>query len=309
MPRRAVIDIGTNSVRLLVADVHGPPRSSPHLRPVLRHLQITRLGERLTPGGRIQPGAAARTAEAVKRCVELASDAGVADPVLVGTHALRIAQNPDELVARVDYPVRILTGAEEARLGYRGVVAGLGSSRIRSRLLVIDIGGGSVELTWGHRARIEASQSIPAGAVVLTERFLAHDPPLATEIAALRDHLTRTLDPGLATAFRRPLGIAGVGGTITTMAAIEQQLSPYDPERVHGYRLSRRSVDRLTSELAALPVAKRRRLPGLQPERADIIVAGALVLQHLLARTGVRSIIVSEADLLWALALDQDTAH
>ena len=304
-----MIDIGTNSVRLLVADVHGSLRSSPRLRPVLRHLEITRLGERLTPGGRIQPGAAVRTAEAVKRCLELASDAGVADPVLVGTYALRIAQNPDELVARLDYPVRILTGAEEARLGYRGVVAGLGSSRIRSRLLVIDIGGGSVELTWGHRALIEASQSMPAGVVVLTERFLAHDPPLPTEIAALRDHLTRTLDPGLSMAFRKPPGIAGVGGTITTMAAIEQRLSPYDPERVHGYRLSRSSVDRLTSELVALPLAKRRRLPGLQPERADIIVAGALVLQHLLARTGVRSMIVSETDLLWALALDQNTAH
>ena len=304
-----MIDIGTNSVRLLVADVRSSSRSSPHLQPVLRHLEITRLGERLTPGGRIQPSAAARTAEAVKRCIALASAAGVADPVLVGTHALRIAQNPDELLARLDYPVRILTGAEEARLGYRGVVAGLGSSRIRSRLLVIDIGGGSVELTWGLRARIEASQSFPVGAVVLSERFLAHDPPLATEIAALRDHLTRTLARGLSTAFRKPFGIAGVGGTITTLAAMEQRLSPYDPERVHGYRLSRRSVDRLTSELAALPVAKRRRLPSLQPERADIIVAGALVLQHLLARTAVRSLIVSEADLLWALALDQDTAH
>lgn len=301
-----MIDIGTNSVRLLVADVHGSP---PHLQPVLRHLQITRLGERLTPGGRIQPEAAARTAEAVKRCIALARDAGVTVPVLVGTHALRIAQNSDEVVARFEYPVRILTGTEEARLGYRGVVDGLGASRIRSRLLVIDIGGGSVELTWGHRARIEASQSVPAGAVVLTEQFLTHDPPLATEIAALRDHLTRTLDPGLSTAFRKPLGIAGVGGTITTMAAIDQRLSPYDSARVHGYRLSRRAVDRLTSEMVAVPVATRRCLPGLQPERADIIVAGALVLQHLLTRAGVRSMIVSEADFLWALALDQNTAH
>ncbi len=309
MALRAVIDIGTNSVRLLVADVHGSLRSVPHLQPVLRHLQITRLGERLTPGGRILPGAAARTAEAVKRCVALARDAGVADPVLVGTHALRIAQNPDELMARLDYPVRTLTGDEEARLGYRGVVAGLGSSRIRSRLLVVDIGGGSVELTRGHRARIEASRSVPVGAVVLTERFLAHDPPLATEVAALRGHLTRTLDPGLSAVVRKPLGIAGVGGTITTMAAMEQRLSQYDPERVHGYRLSWRSVDRLAGELAAIPVAERRCLPGLQPERADIIVAGALVLQHLLARAGVRSIIVSEADLLWALALDQNTVH
>jgi exopolyphosphatase/guanosine-5'-triphosphate,3'-diphosphate pyrophosphatase len=307
--RRAAIDIGTNSVRLLVADVLGSPGSSPHLKPVLQRLQITRLGEHLTPGGRIQPDAAARTAEVVNRFVGLARDVGALDPVLVGTHALRIAQNPDELLARLGGPVRILTGDEEARLGYRGVVAGLGSSPIPPRLLVVDIGGGSVELTWGRRGRVEASQSVPAGAVTLTERFLAHDPPLPMEISALRAHLTHTLDPGLSKASGKGLRVVGVGGTITTMAAIEQRLSPYDPDRVHGYRLTRRSVERITEELAALPLAGRRHLAGLQPERADIIVAGAIVLQHLLARSGVQSLTVSEADLLWALLLDQDIGH
>lgn len=164
-------------------------------------------------------------------------------------------------------------------------------------------------MTWGHSGRIEASQSAPAGAVVLTERFLAHDPPLSSEIAALRDHLTRTLDPGLLEVSGQPLRVVGVGGTITTMAAIEQRLSPYDPERVHGYRLSRRAVERITEELAAIPAAERRRLRGLQPERADIIVAGALIVQYLMARNGVRSMTVSEADLLWALVLDQNEAH
>jgi exopolyphosphatase/guanosine-5'-triphosphate,3'-diphosphate pyrophosphatase len=307
--RRAAIDIGTNSVRLLVADVRSSPGLSPHLQPVLQHLQITRLGERLDPGGRIQPGAAARTAVAVKQFVGLARDAGALDSVLVGTHALRTAQNPDELLARLDDPVRILTGDEEARLGYRGVLAGLGSSPIPPRLLVVDIGGGSVELTWSRRSRVEGSQSVPAGAVVLTERFLAHDPPLPTEIFALRGHLTHTLDPALSKASGKGLRVVGVGGTITTIAAIEQRLSPYDPERVHGYRLTRRSVERITEELAALPLVGRRRLAGLQPERADIIVAGAVVLQHLLARSGVRSLTVSEADLLWALLLDQDMGH
>jgi exopolyphosphatase/guanosine-5'-triphosphate,3'-diphosphate pyrophosphatase len=270
---------------------------------------MTRLGERLAPEGRILPGAAARTAEAVKRFVGLARDAGATNSVLVGTHALRTAQNPDELLARLENPVRILTGDEEARLGYQGVVMGLGLSPVPSRLLVVDIGGGSVELTWGRRGQVEASQSVPAGAVVLTERFLAHDPPLHTEISALRGHLTRTLDSGLSQVSGKGLRVVGVGGTITTMAAIEQRLSPYDPERVHGYRLTRRSVERITEELAALPLAGRRRLPGLQPERADIIVAGAIVLEHVLTRTGVRSLTVSEADLLWALVLDQDMAH
>jgi exopolyphosphatase / guanosine-5'-triphosphate,3'-diphosphate pyrophosphatase len=289
-----------------VADVRDSPCSSPKLQPVLQHLQITRLGEHLTPGGRIQPGAAARTAEVVKRFARLARDAGALDSVIAGTHALRIAQNPDELLARLDGPVRILTGDEEARLGYRGVVAGMGSSSIPPYLLVVDIGGGSVELTWGRRGRVESSQSVPVGAVTLTERFLAHDPPLPTEISALRDHLTHTLDAGLSKASGKGLRVVGVGGTITSMAAIEQRLSPYDPNRVHGYRLTRRSVGRTMEELAALPLAGRRRLPGLQPERADIIVAGAVVLDHLLARIGVRSLTVSEADLLWALVLDQD---
>ncbi len=130
----------------------------------------------------------------------------------------------------------------------------------------------------------------------------------------MRRHLARTVDPRLAAvpgdprfpaARRRPLRVIGVGGTITTMAAIVQRLTPYDPDRVHGFRLSRRAVARVTGELAVMPPADRRELRGLQPERADIIVAGALVLEHVLARTGVRAITVSEADLLWALVLDQ----
>ncbi len=303
--RQAAIDIGTNSVRLFVADVADASRSPLRLRPVLRRLQITRLGERLTPGGRIQPDAAARTADVVEQFVALAADAGVPDPILVGTHALRSARNPDELLGRLRRPVRILTGDEEARLGYQGVLAGVGLAGPASRLLVMDIGGGSVELAWGTGDQIERSISIPAGAVVLTERFLAHDPPLATEVAALREHLTGTLDPALSHAAGQPYLIVGVGGTITTMAAIEERLSPYDPDRIHGFQLSSRMVDRITEELAASTVAERRSLPGLQPERADIILAGALVLQHALTRCDARSMIVSEADLLWALVLNR----
>jgi len=309
VPRRAAIDIGTNSVRLLVADVTDSRRAPPRLRPVLRRLQITRLGEGLTPGGRILPVAAARTADAVEQFVTLSADAGVPDPVLVGTHALRAAQNPEEVRARIRRPVRILSGDEEARLGFQGVVAGLGSLRSASRLLVVDIGGGSVEVTWGRRDRIEASFSAPVGAVVLTERFLTHDPPLTEEIVALRDHLARTIDHDLPKTSRRPIRLVGVGGTITTLAAIEQRLSPYDPDRVHGFRLSLQAVERMAEELTARTVAERRRLPGLQPERADIIAAGALVLQHLLVRVGAPSVRGSEADLLWALVLDQVPPH
>jgi exopolyphosphatase/guanosine-5'-triphosphate,3'-diphosphate pyrophosphatase len=302
--RLGAIGIGTNSVRLLVAEF---PSRAPRPVPVLRRSQITRLGERLTPEGRIRTTAAVRTAKAVSKFVALAAAEGVATPVLVGTYALRAAQNPGELLTRVKLPVRILTGDEEARLGYRGVLAGLGPLRSTSRLLVADIGGGSVELTWGSRGRIERSVSLPAGAVVLTERFLAHDPPLVTEIAALREHLVRAFEPIFARRSARPLRLVGVGGTITTMAAIDQQLSPYDPDRVHGFKLSRRAIDRITANLLARTVAERRHLPGLQPGRGDIIAAGALVLQHLMARSGVRFITVGEADLLWGLLLEART--
>lgn len=312
MVRRAAIDVGTNSVRLLVADVLDAAPSSPRLRPVLRRLTITRLGEGLTPGGRLRPGAVARTAVEVRRCVALARDAGAPDPALVGTYALRAARNPQLLLSRLGRPLRILAGDEEARLGYNGVLAGLATRRRPSHLLVLDIGGGSIELTWGRGSRIVAARSVPAGAVVLTERFLAHDPPRPAELDGLRSHLARIVDPhlvagpsapGLGAAWPRSFRMIGVGGTITTMAAIVQRLTPYDPDRVHGFRLSRVDVARIAGDLAAMPVAARRRLPGLQPERADIIVAGALVLERVLRMAGARAITVSEADLLWALLL------
>ena len=238
--------------------------------------------------------------------------------MLVGTYALRAAQNPQLLLSRLGRPLRILTGDEEARLGYNGVLAGLAPHRRPSHLLVVDIGGGSIELTCGCGSRIVAARSLPAGAVILTERFLAHDPPRPADLGALRSHLARIVDPHLgarpgvpclAAAPRRSLRIIGVGGTVTTTAAIMQRLAPYDPDRVHGFRLSRGDVARIASDLAAMPLAARRRLPGLQPERADIIVAGVLALQHVLEKVGVRAITVSEADLLWALVLNQAAAR
>lgn len=320
--RRAAIDVGTNSVRLLVADVVGATASFPRLRPVLRHLTITRLGEGLKPRGRLRPAAVARTAEAVRRYAALAQHAGAPDPVIVGTYALRTARNPRAFLSRLGRPLRILDGDEEARLGYDGVLAGL---TVRAaRLLVVDIGGGSVELTRGRGSQIVGVRSLPAGAVVLTERFLSQDPPGAAELAALRRHVARVLDPHLVaapaaalpgaalTAPRRkaaprpsPSRLIGVGGTITTMAAIAQRLDPYDFDRVHGFSLSRGAVSRIANTLAAMPLAARRRVPGLQPQRADIIIAGALVLEHVLKKTGAPAITVSEADLLWALVLNQ----
>jgi len=138
--RRAAIDVGTNSVRLLVAEVSNPPGP---LYPLIRRVMITRLGEGLEPEGAIRPAAAIRTAAAIEECVALAASAGVLSAVIVGTYALRIARNPNELLARLHHPVRVLTGEEEAQMGFRGALAGLDGAGLATRALVVDIGGGS----------------------------------------------------------------------------------------------------------------------------------------------------------------------
>lgn len=350
MIRRAAIDVGTNSVRVLVADVatpcHSPfaprrvptrvspglgsrpvsapqidPRGRrpagmpsqsgrrrgapgfPRLRPVLRRIAITRLGEGLRGGQVLRPDAIDRTAMVVNEYIARAEASGVPCPIVVGTYALRTARNRDAFLGRVRRPTRVLTGPEEARLGFQGALAGLGVRDARSRTLVVDIGGGSVELTWGTLRGVQGDCSLPLGCVVLTQAFLTRDPPAAADVVALAGHVARVLDPVLRPLRRRRMRLVGVGGTITTMAALAQRLDPYDPDRVHGYRLSTAQVGAVTAQLLARPLDARRRLPGLQPERADVIVAGALVLRHLLDRLGRRVITVSEADLLWALVL------
>jgi exopolyphosphatase/guanosine-5'-triphosphate,3'-diphosphate pyrophosphatase len=298
--RRAAIDIGTNSVRLLVADVAGDGAAR-RVRPVLRQQLITRLGDGLGAGRRIRPEAAARTAAAVHDYLGLAAREGAEAPVVVGTYALRAAENPEELLARLAVPVRILTGEEEARLGFAGVAAGLGAWD--ASLVVVDIGGGSVELAWGDGGQVTGSLSLPLGCVLLTDRFFAHDPPSQAEVDALLSHVGEMASGPLSRIPLQGRGLVGVGGTVTTVTAVAQRLSPYDPARVHGYRLTRRDVDAVTRILLSQPLAGRRELPGLQPDRADILPAGALVLQHVLSVTGQEALVVSEADLLWGALL------
>jgi exopolyphosphatase / guanosine-5'-triphosphate,3'-diphosphate pyrophosphatase len=303
--RRAAIDIGTNSVRLLVADVD--PAVS-RVAVVDRALAITRLGEGLHANGLLRPDAAARTAAAVEQYIGRARSLGVGSPALVGTYALRAARNPDELLHRLGAPVRVLSGEEEAALGFRGVVQGLGGLDRTAAVIVLDVGGGSVEITWGTPGQgMEGSRSLPVGCVVMTQRFVAHDPPAEEEIAALEGALAGELDPVLVMRRKPPRPrLVGVGGTVTTLAAMAQRLVPYDPNRVHGVAVTAPQIDGLLSEMRAVPLDGRRRLPGLQPERADVIIAGALVVRHVLSSLGDGVITASEADLLWALVAGDD---
>jgi len=312
-PRRAAIDVGTNSVRLLVADLPGwtpgaptmlsPGAQGPILRPVLRRLSITRLGDGLDATGALRPGSAARTAVAIEEFAAAAYRLGAPNPVVLATYALRAARNPQELLSRVQRPVRILSGEEEARLGFLGAVAALAPRHVAPGVLVVDIGGGSVELTWGTLRGIEGTHSFPLGCVLLTHRFLKHDPPESAEVEALQSYVDETLGPVLERLRTIPHAVIGVGGTITTLAAIDQRLEPYDPDQVHGYRLLADRVRVTLVDLLGRSLVARQTIPGLQPERADVIVAGALVLQRVLDGLGGRAIQASEADLLWAALL------
>ena len=301
MTRRAAIDIGTNSVRLLVADV-GEGAGGDAIRPVDRRLAITRLGESLHAGGLLTPDAAARTAAAVEEYVARAKGWDVPHPVVAATYAVRAARNPEVLLSRLSVPVRVLSGDEEAGLGFRGVVAGLRDLAAATSVVVLDVGGGSVEITWGSaQDGVEGGRSLPIGCVVMTRRAIAHDPPAPAEIAALEETLAAALEPVLVPLRSRTERLIGVGGTVTTLAAMAQRLVPYDHDRVHGSRLTAAEVGRLLETLRGLPLADRRGLPGLQPERADVIIAGTLVVRCVLGSLRCDAITASEADLLWAL--------
>ncbi|HKX19802.1 MAG TPA: Ppx/GppA phosphatase family protein [bacterium] len=302
MMRRAAIDVGTNSVRLLVADVPESGSPGPAVRPVDRELTITRLGESLHDGGVLTPAAVERTVRVVETYVARAATFGAPAPIVAATYAVRVARNPEALLSRVSVTVRVLSGEEEAALGFRGAVSGLSGLAADEPLVVLDVGGGSVEVTWGTARRgIEGDQSLPVGSVVMTRRAIAHDPPVPAELSALAETLAAALDPVVAPLRSGGRHLIGVGGTVTTLAAMAQRLTQYDPDRVHGYRVTADTIESLLETVCRIPLAERRRLPGLQPERADVIIAGTLAVRCVMRSLGSDAITASEADLLWAL--------
>jgi len=296
--RAAAIDVGTNTVRLLVGESDG--RGG--YRPLLAAQEITRLGEGLLPSRRLQPLPMQRTLAVLRRFAEAAAAHGAGRVLALGTSALREAGNRGLFLRRVEEEtgirLRAIPGEEEARLTLRGVVGGLPGRP--GRLLLLDIGGGSTELLLAEGERARRRVSTGLGAVKLTEAHLAHDPPLAAELRAVRQAVAARLD-----RLRReelggaalPESLVGTAGTITTLAAIDLALDPYDPARVSGHRLSRGRVEALLGELARVPLAARRGVRGLEPARADVIVAGGLICLGCMRALGYGSLLVSDAGL------------
>ncbi|MGB9885785.1 MAG: Ppx/GppA family phosphatase [Moorellales bacterium] len=262
--------------------------------PLCRRLVSTRLGEGLEPGAPLTEAARRRTLAALAGFVQVMAHFRPATVQAVATSAAREARDGAEFAATagrvLGAPVRVISGEEEARLSYLGAVTGLGLERA----VVVDIGGGSTEFTYPCNHTL-VSHSYPVGAVRCTAGGNS------------REEVEKLLAP-VAHGVPPELPLVGVGGTVTTLAAVQMRLDPYDPERVHGSRLSAGAVDRLYAYLASLAPSERRQVPGLQPERADIIVAGTMILQVLLACLRRPEIVVSEADLLYALILTPELA-
>jgi exopolyphosphatase/guanosine-5'-triphosphate,3'-diphosphate pyrophosphatase len=279
--RVGAVDLGTNSTRLLVADVEDGA-----VREIGRGLEITRLGEGVDNRRRLLPVAIARVRNILTGYRRELDRLGAERTLAVATSAVRDAENGEAFLGEIEwsygFSTRLLSGEEEAGLTYRGVASG---RALDPETLVVDIGGGSTELITSER-----HTSLDIGSVRLTERF-GEDADEAGAFVA-----------GLVPDWPAETAI-GVAGTVTSLAALDLGLADYDPERVHGHVLSAEAVEEQLRRLAALPLEERRRVPGLEPERAPVIVAGAAILRAILRRYGLSSIEASEHDLLHGVAL------
>ena len=298
MTRRVgAVDIGTNSTRLLVADVS----DEGGIAEVERLLEITRLGDRVDADGRLSDAAVARVDAVLERYAARAEELEAGTVLAVATSAVRDAENGreflDETVARHGFEPRLLTGEEEAEMTYRGVCS---RAAVAESVLICDIGGGSTELILGGREGVTDRASLDVGCVRMSERHLHADPPATAELDALREEVAEALPRRLTDAAR---GLVGVAGTVTTLATIDMGLEVELPEVIDGHRLAAETVERLLAELAALPLDRRRVVRGLMPQRAPTIVAGAVILSAIVRATGADAVVVSERDILHGAAL------
>jgi exopolyphosphatase / guanosine-5'-triphosphate,3'-diphosphate pyrophosphatase len=302
--RVAVIDIGSNSTRLLVADV-GDGR----VTPVERRSTVTRLGRGVDLSGQLAAEAIEAACAAVDPYVATVEELGAEKVDAIATSAVRDATNGSAFVAelreRFALSARVLDGEEEARLTYLGAAS---ETAPTVPTLVIDIGGGSTEMVVGEGRHIDWHVSLQAGVVRHTERHFVHDPPTPVELEALATDLRGLIEAARAGAPVADAGIA-VAGTPTSLAAIELELEPYDPRRVHGHVLELRSIQRMLSLLASTPLEQRTQIRGLHADRAPTIVAGVVTLVEAMRAFDLERITVSEHDILYgaAIALSEST--
>lgn len=307
--RVAVIDVGSNSTRLLVADVagrDGDAGGDGRISVVERHSRVTRLGRGVDLSGQLSDEAVEAACAAIADYVSICGERDVERIAAIATSAVRDASNGSAFVAelreRFALSARVLDGEEEARLTYRGATAARPPAE---PTLVIDIGGGSTEMIVGRGEETAFHVSLQAGVVRHTERHISGDPPTAVELEALAGDVRGLIDAAVADRpeARASAGIA-VAGTPTSLSAVELELEPYDPSRVHGHVLSLPTIQRQLSLFASTPLAERAEIAGLHPDRAPTIVAGAVILIEAMRACGLEQIEASEHDILYGMALE-----
>jgi exopolyphosphatase/guanosine-5'-triphosphate,3'-diphosphate pyrophosphatase len=297
-----VVDLGTNSTRLLVAEVEDG-----RVRELDRRLTITRLGEGVDGRRLLLPTAIARVRNALTDYRRTLDASGVDRTLAVATSAVREAENGEAFLGEIEwsygFDTRLLSGDEEALMTFRGVFAG---REVADGTLVIDVGGGSTELVLGGPGGVAWHISLALGCVRLTERFLRSDPPASDELEACRNHIHALLAEHVPDE-ARPSRAVGVAGTVTTLATLSLELDEEDPALVHGHRMSMGWIGAEAERLAALPVEAIRENRGIHPDRAPVIVAGTVVVAETLRHFGLPELEISEQDLMHGAALEAAT--
>jgi exopolyphosphatase/guanosine-5'-triphosphate,3'-diphosphate pyrophosphatase len=301
MPRYAVIDVGTNSVKFNVSE----RRLDGSWQTLVDRAEITRLGEGLEKTGDISPDAIERTISAIASMVSQASKAGVAAIAAVGTMGMRIAHNRQQFIdltqQRCGVRIEIIPGAEEGRLAYLAVKAGLGLAE--GALAIFDTGGGSTQFTFGRGSSVEEQFSLNVGAVRFTEEYGLAGTVSQEQLKVAQD--------ALASEFTRidgrplPEALVGMGGAMTNIAAVKHQMAKYDPDVIQGSVIERSEVERQIEMYRSKSTDERRAIVGLQPKRADVILAGACIVKIVMDKLGKDSLSVSDRGVRHGLLIDR----
>ena len=301
MSRKAIIDIGSNSIKFFVGEL----AADRTIKTVLDTNDIARLGEGLDSTGAISPEAMERNVASVAAFAKQAKELGADRIVSVGTMALRKASNSAEFVKKVKktcgIEVQIIPGEEEARLSYLAILSGLPLEK-DADLVVFDTGGGSTEFIYGKGTQMVKRFSVNLGAVRITENYLKADPVSPADVQAAIAQIDKEFKE--AGVNGKPAQLVGMGGTVTSMGAVKHKMVKYDPSVIQGSRLTKKDIEEQIEEYSKRTVEQRKELPGLQPKRADVILAGACILKVITDRLGADGLTISDRGLRHGLAFD-----
>ncbi|MBN2794443.1 MAG: Ppx/GppA family phosphatase [Clostridia bacterium] len=308
MKKVACIDIGTNSVRMVILNSHTGIEAE-------KHMVTTRIGRGVDKTRELSQEAVEDTLAALMTFKEIAEAENVDEFYAIATSAVRDAKNGSDFIRNVyektGITVEVISGSEEARLGFLGVSKGLSHDvKSEDHLLVVDIGGGSTELIVGHGGEIDYSISLDVGAVRLSDKFITSDPVDLNEQQDMSDFIRITIKDALAEIMNYDIKfVVGIGGTITTAGSMNLEMIDYDRQRVHNYFVPLEDLHHMNRKLLSQTIEERKQMPGLQPKRADIIPCGFMILQQILLKLEKSGIVISEYDNLEGLYFDKSKAQ